>query len=261
MNSLIRIIAGTSLLLISSSALSASTKQELNDLKTEVAALKEGQAAIQKDLGEIKKLLEKGARAAAPGEAPFKEQVVSIGKSPYLGDVDATVTLIEFSDYQCPYCSRNYKKVMPTLINEYVDTSKLKFVMRESPIASIHSNAVNASLAALCANNQGKYWEMHNMLFENQSDLGVAKLKSFAAEIGLNTENFNSCLDNKEYQSQVDADLKSAADMGVRGTPGFVLGLTDPDDPDKALMTVYIRGAQPLDNFKKAIDKLLESVN
>lgn len=253
-------VLAAGLMLLTNPAWSASTKQEVLELQEQVAALQKGQEAMQDDLDEIMKLLREGARAAQ-GQAPFKEQQVSIGLSPYKGEEDATITMIEFSDYQCPFCARHYRDVMPALVEDYVETGKLKYVMRENPIASIHPNATNASLAALCANNQGMYWEMHNMIFDNQKDLAVTQLKSFAAEIGLNTAEFDSCLDTKKYEAWINADLKSASDLGARGTPGFFLGLTDPDDPDKAMMTVYIKGAQTLDNFRQAIDGLLESVN
>ena len=243
-----------SLLFVSFSSWSDSTKQEIQALSAQVAAM-------QKDLAEIKTLIKEIKTAPAPRAAKpaFKEQIISIGSSPYKGKVDATVTLVEFSDYQCPFCARNYRDVMPTLVKEYVDTGKLKFVMRENPIPALHRNAMNASLAALCAGDQGKYWEMHNLLFDNQRELGVDNLKAFAGTIGLDTATFNECLDSEKYKEQINADIQSGKKLGISGTPGFVLGLTDPDDPDKALMSVFIKGAQSLDNFKAAIDELLES--
>jgi len=228
----------------------------LVELQQQVEALHKGQEGIQKDLEEIKKLLREGARAA-PSEPAFKEQVVSVGPSPYKGASDATVTLIEFSDYQCPFCSRHARDVMPTLVEEYVETGKLKYVMRENPIASIHRNAVNASMAALCAKDQNQYWDMHDVMFENQKQLGLENLKQYAADIGLETTQFNECLESQKYKEQVDSDLASAAKLGVSGTPGFVLGLTDPEDDDKVLLTKYIRGAQSLPVIKQAIDDLL----
>jgi protein-disulfide isomerase len=245
--------------LLMTPAWAASTKQEVQDLKSEVEALREGQAAIQKNLDEIKSLIQKGV-PAAPAAVAFAEQEVSIGLSPYKGAEDAPITIIEFSDFQCPFCSRHARDVMPTLITEYVDSGKLKYVMRESPIASIHPQATAASIAALCANNQGKYWDMHDKLFENQRELNPENMKAYAADIGLDTAQFDECLDSKKYEGWVNADLESSRELGVRCTPGFVLGYTDPDDPDKALMTKYIKGAQPLENFKREIDELLANI-
>jgi len=242
------------LLLCSMTAWSASTKDEL-------AAIKATQAEMQKDLEEIKKLLKEGARApAAAAPAGFKEQVVSIGNSPYKGDNDAPITIVEYSDYQCPFCARSYRDTMPKLQEEYIDTGKVRFVMREFPLSSIHKNATNASLAALCAQKQGKYWEMHDIMFENQKQLDLDNLKNYAATIGLDAGDFDSCLTNKETQADLSADMASAAKLGQRGTPGFFIGLTDPKDPDKVNMSVSINGAQPIDRFRASIDDLLKSV-
>lgn len=240
-------------------AWAASTKQEVLQLQEEVAALQEGQEAIQEDLAEIKKLLEEGARApAAPTRPAFEETEVTIGDAPYLGDASATVTLMEFSDYQCPFCSRHYRDVMPALVEEYVETGKLKYVMKENPILSIHPRAMPASQAALCAKDQNKYWEMHNLIFDNQRELADENLKAHAETLGLDTVSFNDCLDSGKYLERVQDDLADGRDLGVRGTPGFVLGLTDPNDPNKATMKEFINGAQSLDNFKRTIDGLLE---
>ena len=147
---------------------------------------------------------------------------------------------------------------MPLLEKEYIETGKLKFVMRENPLA-MHKDATNASIAALCAGDQEKYWEMHNLLFDNQRELGDENLKAFAGTIGIDTYQFNECLDGKKYQKQISEDIRLSDKLGMSGTPGFIVGLTDPKDPDKALMSEYIKGAKSLDSFKAAIDELLES--
>ena len=243
------------MLLFSLSAWSDSTKEEILQLRIQVGE-------IQKDLVEIKQLLKDGARApaAAAAAAGFRPQTISIGASPFKGKVDAPVTVVEYSDYQCPFCARHYRDVMPILQKEYIDTGKLKFVMRENPIASLHKNATNASIAALCAGDQGKYWEMHNLLFENQKELGVDNLKSFAGTIGLDTASFNECLDSKKTAGQVRKDMASSAKLGMRGTPGFFIGLTDLSEPDKVELSVYLKGAKAIDSFKASIDDLLESL-
>lgn len=259
------ILVALLLLLFCATGWSASTKDEVLELKVQIAV-------IQDDLDEIKEMLREMARAApapaaagaaepsaAPQPAGFTEQVVSIGDSPVKGDEDAPVTIIEYSDYQCPFCSRHYRDVMPGLEEEYIQTGKVKFVMRENPLTNLHPQALNASVAALCAGNQGKYWEMHDLLFENQRELADQNLKSYAASIGLDTSAFNECLDNKATQRQVQQDLASGTKLGVRGTPGFFLGLTDPDDPDKANLSVFIRGAQSIEQFRASIEDLLAS--
>ena len=254
MKNIVITLIAISLLIFSLSAWSASTKEEIIALQAQVEAM-------QNDLTEIKKMLKDTKAAPAPRAAQpaFKEQEISIGTSPYKGKVDATVTLVEYSDYQCPFCARNYRDVMPTLVKEYVDTGKLKFVMREKPIPSLHRNAVNASKAAVCAGGQGKYWEMHNMLFENQRELGIANLKVFAETIGLDTAKFNVCIESEEVKKRVNADIASGEKLGIRGTPGFFLGLTDPSDSNKANLSVFIKGARPVGDFKQAIDDLLKS--
>jgi protein-disulfide isomerase len=253
-NSFITFIAA-SMLLFSISAWSNSTKEEILELRIQVTE-------IQKDLAEIKNLLKEGARApavTAAQPAGFRPQTISIGTSHIKGKIDAPITLVEYSDYQCPYCARNYLDVMPTLHEEYIDTGKLRFVMREYPLANLHKNATNASIAALCAGNQDKYYEMHDLLFENQKELGVDNLKSFADTIGLDTATFNACLDGKETEKLVRKDMASGAKLGMRGTPGFFIGLTDQRDSDKVELSVFIKGAQALANFQASIDDLLES--
>ena len=234
----------------------ANTKDDLAELKGEIKGLKEGQAAMQKDLAEIKKLLEQGARAA-PSKPAFKPTEISIGNAPFLGEADAIVTLVEFSDYQCPFCSRHYKQVMPELLKNFVDNGKLKYVMFELPLA-MHANAKGAAQAALCAGDQDKYWQMHNKMFDNQKQLKVENLKAYGAELGLDSAVFDACLDNGKYTKQIDEDLAVAGSMGITGTPGFVLGLTDPNDSNKVTVTQFIKGAQSLDNFSATIENLLK---
>lgn len=253
MKNTISIFLAASLLLFSITAWSASTKEEIAELKAQITD-------VQKDLAEIKQLLKEGARAPSAAKPAFKAQVISIGDSPVKGQADATVTLVEYSDYQCPFCARNYRSVMPTLQKEYIDSGKLKFVMREYPLPQLHKNASNASQAAVCAGRQDKYWEMHNLLFDNQKELGVDNVKAYAESLGLDTAKFNTCLDSKESVAKVREDMASGAKLGMGGTPGFFLGLTDPGDPDKVELSVQIEGAQSIEKFKASIDALLESV-
>ena len=250
-------VAATTLLLFVSYALPLSAQtDELQSLRWEIDGLKAGQQAIQKELAEIKKLL-RAQRPQPARAAAFQPQDVAIKGAPFLGPADAKVTLVEFTDYQCPFCRRHFTNVMPEIRKEYVDTGKLKYVMRQFPLVNIHSRATKASEAALCAGDQGKYWEVHQRIFDNQRKLSDADLMAHAEAESLDTATFKACLDDGRYTEQVKSDTSDGSKAGVRGTPSFLLGLTDPANPDKIKATQFIRGAQAFDAFKTKIDELL----
>ncbi len=170
-----------------------------------------------------------------------------------MGDEDATVTVIEFTDYQCPFCSRHFEQTVPQIIKNYVETGKAKYVVRDFPL-SFHGNAHLASEATECAGEEGKFWEMHNKIFQTQgewSNLGdpKAKFKEYAKAMGLGSS-FNSCLDNGDMAAEVDKDLADGSASGVSGTPGFWI-VSDSGDSKN------ISGAYPYATFQAAIDAML----
>ena len=213
-------------------------------LRKEIDGLKAGQQAIQKELGEIKKLLQ--AQRAQPQRkqrAPFKPTDISIKGAPFLGKATAKVTMVEFTDYQCPFCRRHFTKVQPEIQKQYVDTGKVKYVMRQFPLVRIHPRATKASEAALCAGDQGKYWEVHRRAHAEAEELDLAQ--------------FGRCLTDGKYNEQVKADMSEGSKVGVQGTPSFFFGLTDPADPTKIHAVEFLRGAQGLPAFQAKIDALL----
>lgn len=227
--------------------------QEVEQLKKEVEALKEGQAAIRKDLEELKGLL-RGRQAARPAEP--QSSILSANGAAFLGDKNAPVTLIEFFDYQCPFCARHVRETLPQIERDYIKTGKLKYVIRDFPIESIHPQAFKAHEAARCAAEQQKYWEMHARLLANSQALSGNGLEGHARALGLDVPSFQLCMDSGKHAAGVRLDQAEAGKVGVNGTPSFFLGLTDPNDSKiKALRT--IRGAQPFGAFKEAIDNLL----
>jgi protein-disulfide isomerase len=236
----------------------ASTEDEVKALKGEIEVLQKGQDSMREDLAAIRKLLEQGARAApaaAPGFAP-KDLVV--GESAVVGEADAPVTMFSYSDFQCPYCRRHATTVLTDILKEYVDNGKLRIVMREFPIESIHPRAFAASQAAVCAGAQGKYREMHDLIFSDQKALTDADLSAHAQTLGVDQAEYEACLADKEISDGIRADIREAQGMGISGTPSFVVGLTNPEDLDKVRVTRYIRGAQPFPSFMGAIDDQLE---
>ena len=227
-----------------------------SDLRAEIESLKEGQARIESELAAIKKLL----LASQPKKpAPFKPQDVTISGSPFRGSPTAKITLVEFTDYQCPFCKRHAANTYPQIIKNYVETGQVKYVQREFPLKRIHPRATRAAEAALCAGEQNKYWEMHDKIFEHQKQLGEENLAAYAAEVGADSAGFKSCMEGGTFAKRVAADLRDGAKIGVRGTPSFVFGLTDPNDDTKIHATKFLRGAQPYAAFEKTIKELLES--
>ena len=173
---------------------------------------------------------------------PFRLEVASAGY-PSMGPSDAPITIVEFSDFQCPYCSG----VLPTLekVNEeYGD--RVRIVFRQFPLLNIHPQAQKAAEASLCAFDQDKFWEMHDAMFADQKGLSVDQLKAKAVTLGLDAGVFDECLDSNKYAGQVKEDLRAGSRMGVTGTPAvFINGR-------------FLSGAQPFETFAAIIDQELE---
>jgi len=147
---------------------------------------------------------------------------------------------------------------LPQIEKEYIKTGKLKYVVRDFPLESIHKDAFKAAEAGHCAGEQGKFWEMHTRLFENQKALGPTNLANYAQALGLDGPKFQQCLDSGKYAARIRKDLEDGQKAGITGTPGFLFGLTEANDPKVKVLKV-LKGAQPYASFKGAIDSLLSS--
>jgi protein-disulfide isomerase len=246
------------ILLFSASVSNVMAKSRTAEMQEDIQELKKGQEQIQTELEEIKKLLQQGNRAA-PARAAFKPTDMKLGNVPTMGEDTAPVTLVEFSDYHCPYCKRHATTVMKQLQENYIDTGKLRFVMREYPIPNLHPRAKAAAVAVLCAGDQGDYWGMHDAVFNDQKAKTDEAFKAMAESIGLDAAAFSTCLASDKFDAQIKADQAEGQKLGISGTPSFVMGLTDPKDPSIVHLTKFIRGAQPYTSFASAIDELLKS--
>jgi protein-disulfide isomerase len=171
---------------------------------------------------------------------PPRLKVADAGR-PSRGPARAQVEIIEFSDFQCPFCLSAHPTVARVL-NTYGD--RVRFVYRHYPLPN-HPNAWPAAEAAACAGEQGKFWEYHDRLFDNQSRLGKADLKKHAAAVALDTAKFDACVDTHKYKSDVDADVAAGEEAGVSGTPAFFINGRQ------------LSGAQPFEAFKRLIDEEL----
>jgi protein-disulfide isomerase len=233
----------------------AQTAAELEALRKEVQALKEAQLATQKQLQEIMQLL-RGLQQPQAAPRPAMPASVSAAGAPAKGNQNAPLTIVEFSDYECPFCGRHILQTYPKLAAEYIDTGKVKYVFRDFPLEQIHPSAFKAAEAARCAGEQGKYWEMHDRLFANQRALGVAQLPTHANAIGLDAGKFDQCLSTGSQAAKVRKDLADGRAAGVTGTPAFFVGVMNQDDGNVKVLRM-ITGAQPYDAFKKTLDELL----
>lgn len=175
-------------------------------------------------------------------DAPAARVQVDVGDAPSRGSKDAPVTLIEFSDFQCPFCGRFFSDTAPQIEEQYVKAGKVRFVYKHFPLESIHPQATPAALASECAKEQGKFWEYHDLIFKNQQSMGDESYKSWANQLSLDMDKFNGCYSSQKYLSVVRSDLQQGSSAGVRGTPGFFLN------------GQLISGAQPFAVFQQAID-------
>lgn len=239
---------------LAAAAATAQSGEDVSGLKQEIQSLKAGQEAIQKDLQEIKKLLAARPAGAAGGPDRAMDALINVGGEPFKGNKNAKLTVVEFSEYQCPFCARHIRDTYPTIDKEYIQTGKVKYVFRDLPLESIHKNAFKAAEAAHCAGEEGKFWEMHDRLFENQKELEAAKLATYAQAVGVDPKKFQACLDSGKFAAEVRKDMAEANKIGITGTPTTVIGLTQPNDTIKVLRV--LRGAQPLAAFKEALDAL-----
>ena len=172
---------------------------------------------------------------------------------PALGSPNAPVVLVEFSDFQCPFCRKFWSDSLPQIKEKYIKTGKVRFVYRDFPLSNIHPGAEPAAQAAECAEDQGKFWEMHDKIFGEQEKLGqgtinfeIGDIKRWAREIGLDGAALDTCLDSEKYKAEVAKDYSDGASLGVSGTPHvFVNG------------KLLIRGALPFEQIDQLIQQEL----
>ena len=187
---------------------------------------------------------------AAQGQAPQQDSGpvnVDISGAPMVGQKNAPVTIVEFSDFECPFCGRFHQDTLPQIVSNYIDKGSARLVYRNFPL-SFHKESKNAALAAACARDQGgdvTFFKYHDLLYTNQTSLGVDNYKKWAVDLGLNASKFNDCYDKQKYASLIDKDLQDGSSYGVNGTPAFFINGT------------RLTGAQPFSAFKTIIDQEL----
>ena len=198
--------------------------------------------------GDDQALGQTGQQGQAPQAGPISDELwgkIQENPAASKGEEGAPVVMVEYSDYQCPYCVKYINESFPQIEKDYIDTGKVRYLFRDLPLP-FHANAAAAALAARCAGDQGQYWEMHDILFEKQGEWSSGEpgelFKDYARDLGLNISVFSSCYDDGKYKQEIDADLNLAQQVGANGTPAFFINGN------------LIIGAQPLSAFKQVID-------
>jgi protein-disulfide isomerase len=227
------------------------------------AITKEQADAIVSELKLIRQLLEKQqtqlaaaiAPKPSPAPAPAEKVQMNVGNGWYsIGRADAPVTLVEFGDYQCPFCKKFHTDAYGELKKNYIDAGKVRFVSRDLPL-EFHPLALRAAQAARCASDQGKYWELRNALYSDAAPPDDSAIKKAAESVALDLTVFQACLSSDKYKEDVKKDASDAAALQITGTPTFVLAKTS----EGKLVGVRIIGAQPFASFQSAIDALLKN--
>ena len=188
-------------------------------------------------------------KAAAPEPARAR---LHMEGAPMLGSKTATVTMVEFTDYQCPFCQRFHTQVYSDLKKDFIDTGKVRFYSRDLPLDQIHPNAMRAAQAARCAGDQGQFWSLRNIMAAHPESLDLANLIADASAVKINPDTFRSCVESGKYKEAVQGDLLEAMKIGADGTPAFVIGKSTPDGVDGELIV----GAQPYAVFEEKFRSL-----
>ena len=242
MKNLLVAMMGAIIMSMSGSALAAPMTSEQGD-------------AILKELRDIKQLLARQQMQAAPAgpQAP-QDMTVKSDAIYVLGRSDAPLTMVEFTDYQCPFCGRFETATFPEIKKNYIDTGKMRLIVRDLPLEGLHPFALKAAQSVHCAADQGKFWEMKDLVFKNQNKLDADSLAGYAKDLALNGATFKSCMAEGKHLKEIADESKYAQSLGITGTPTFIIGKTTGDTVKGRLIV----GALPFENFAAVINEMLD---
>lgn len=239
---------------------------EINLLKLEMQRLRSEIEIMKGHIGRLVQYLQqRDSQSIAPQPQPQAQQPgaggnlsnvkFNIAGAPSLGRADAPVTIIEFSDFECPFCQRHVKSTLPEIKREYVDTGKVRYVFMDFPLEQMHAKARKAGEAAHCAAEQGKFWEMHDMLFQQTANLDIRQYSENARKLKLDVAAFEQCLGSGKQSAKINNGLASGRSVGINATPSFII--TKTDGGDTVTGGIILTGAQPYERYRQAIEQAL----
>jgi protein-disulfide isomerase len=207
---------------------------------------------ILNELRQIRRLLEKQQVKAPPAqEEQAARAKLNLEGFAMLGSKEAPLTIVEFTDYQCPFCQRFHTTSFAELKKNYIDTGKVRFYSRDLPL-DFHPNAMRAAEAARCASDQGQFWQLRDVMEANPDKLDMNSLMADAADLKMNLDTFRACVESEKYKNAVQTDVMEAMKIGANGTPTFVIGKSTSDGVDGELVV----GAQPYPMFDQKLKEL-----
>lgn len=239
------------LVLLACGPSSAQSPRNIDELQKELEAIRIEQAEMRKSLEEVRDFLRAatGGRFGAPS---LVNMTFDTAGAPSYGEASAPVTIVEISDYHCPYCRRHVQQTQPRIYSDYVQPGKARHVFIHYPIAQLHPDAHRAHEAASCAGDQGKFWEYHARLFEMPAKT-ADELTAHAGAAGLDVAAFRKCLDAGTHAGAVKESVERIQELAISGTPMFLIGRTEAGGGAVTIQRV-VEGAQPYEAFKAAID-------
>lgn len=227
--------------------------RELANLKDEVQSMKAQQQQILDSLDELKKLMKTNN-----GPPAIKvPETMSVAGEPFRGETGATLAIIEYADFECPFCRRFEHDTYPQIRDAYIDTGKVKYFFRDLPLP-FHQHSMPDARAARCAAEQGKLWEMHDSLFSDPAALNEGDIDTRATKLGIDTTKLDACVASARFADVIQHSMSEASGMQISGTPTFVIGTLGPDGQLVNVKKTVV-GAYPFDAFKSVIEPLLAS--
>lgn len=228
------------------------TSDELHSLMEEVRGLKAQQGKMLEGVEEIKRLMLAASHESTSADLPA---VTEVSGEIFRGEPSATLVIIEYGDFECPFCRRFQNDTFPQIRDAYIRTGKLRYYFRDLPLP-MHPFAMSSARAARCATEQGKFWQMHDELLGGEMHLTADDVDRHAKAIGLDVGKLDACMGSGRHADSIRSSVQSAGKLGVRGTPSFLIGSLDSNGTTVTIRKA-LRGAQPFDDFKAVLDPLV----
>jgi protein-disulfide isomerase len=249
-----KFLAFTTLVLAMAAPLAAQKSKDKADKSDKTPMTRAQGDAILEELRQIRQLLEKqqsNPQAAKQDEQPTRAKLADLTGVSMLGSKVAPITIVEYTDYQCPFCQRFHVTAFADLKKNYIDTGKVRFYSKDMPL-DFHPNAMRAAESARCAGEQGKFWELRDVMGANPDKLDIEHIVGFAADLKLDTKALRACVDSEKYKEPVQRDVLEAMRVGASGTPTFVVGKSVGSGVDGELLV----GAMPFQMFDLKLKEL-----